>query len=100
MQRVRSMPNEQHDPNLSDEQRRALESTVGAIHEIAMKLVELPKENRHEQYAIVRRNFREAFARAGMPGEASEAWLDGAMKALETLVSEIEVSGISSGGHA
>jgi hypothetical protein len=58
---------------LTPEQQRNLDTTVGAVQRIAMHIVTLPKNQRAEQYAAVRRTFEESIRLEGgrHPREAS-----------------------------
>jgi hypothetical protein len=51
---------------LTPEQQRNLDATVGAVQRIAMHIVTLPKKQRAEQYAVVRRTFEESIQKFGV----------------------------------
>jgi hypothetical protein len=78
---------------LMPEQQRNLDTTVGAVQRIAMHIVTLPKNQRAEQYAAVRRTFEESIQKFRVDGETAHKWLDGTMDMLRALVSEIEAGG-------
>jgi len=65
-----------------------------------MTIVGLPREQRAEQYAIVRRNFANSLNEHGLQGETADRWLDATMTMLQALVAEIEASGGRDGGRA
>jgi hypothetical protein len=85
---------------LTPEQQRNLDATVGAVQRIAMHIVTLPKKQRAEQYAVVRRTFEESIQKFGVEGETANKWLDATMDMLDALVSEIEAGGGAGGGRA
>ena len=85
---------------LIPEQQRNLDATVGAVQRIALHIVTLPKNQRAEQYAAVRRTFEESIQEFGVKGETAHKWLDGTMDMLRALVSEIEAGGGAGGGRA
>jgi hypothetical protein len=62
--------------------------------------VSLPKEQRTEQYAVVRRTLEASIKKHGVEGDAATKWLDLQMEALQALVSEIEAAGGAAGGQA
>jgi hypothetical protein len=64
------------------------------------RIVTLPKKQRAEQYAAVRRTFEESIQKFGVEGETAHNWLDGTMDMLRALVSEIEAGGGAGGGRA
>src|SRR5208337_181940 len=49
---------------LTADQQRNLDATVAAVQRIAMHIVTLPKKQRADQYAAVRRTFEESIQRA------------------------------------
>jgi hypothetical protein len=65
-----------------------------------MKIVSLPKEQRTEQYAVVRGNLEASIKKLGVEGDAATKWLDLQMEGLQALVSEIEAAGGAAGGKA
>jgi hypothetical protein len=75
---------------LTPEQQRSLDATVGSIQRIATRIVQLPREPREQAFTITRRNFEESIQRFGLDGEQANRWLDLTMGALRALVSEIE----------
>jgi hypothetical protein len=85
---------------LTSEQEEAVAATVGAIQRIAMAIVALPKEQRAEHYALVRRNFEAAIAEFSIGGNMAQAWLDNTMIGIQALVTEIETGGGAAGGKA
>jgi len=85
---------------LIPEQQRNLDATVGAVQRIALHIVTLPKNQRADQYAAVRRTFEESIQEFGVEGETAHKWLDGTMDMLRALVSEIETGGGAGGGRA
>jgi hypothetical protein len=85
---------------LTREQEEAVATTVGAIQRIAMGIVALPKEERARHYAMVRRNFEAAITEFGIEGAMAHAWLNRTMIGIQTLVTEIEISGGAEGGTA
>ena len=85
---------------LTREQEEAVATTVGAIQRIAMGIVALPKEERATHYAMVRRNFEAAITEFGIEGAMAHAWLNRTMIGIQTLVTEIEISGGAEGGTA
>ena len=85
---------------LTREQEEAVATTVGAIQRIAMGIVALPKEERARHYAMVRRNFEAAIMEFDVDGDMANAWLDRTMTGIQTLVTEIEISGGAEGGTA
>jgi hypothetical protein len=86
--------------NLTADQQRSLDATLGAIQRIAMKIVTLPSNQREAQYEIVRKNFEESIKKFGIKGDAATLWLQTTMLSLRALVSEIEVGGGAKGGIA
>jgi hypothetical protein len=66
------------------------------VQRVAMKIVSLPKEQRTEQYAVVRRTLEASIKKHGVEGDAATKWLD----LLQALVSEIEAAGGAAGGQA
>jgi hypothetical protein len=86
--------------DLTPEQKRMLDATLGAVQRIAMKIVELPREQRAAQYAVVRRNFAESIDKFGIEGAAADQWLDSTMQGIAALVLEIEAGGGAAGGIA
>jgi hypothetical protein len=87
-------------PSTAPEQQEIIEHTVGAIQRIAMYIVTLPREQRSEQYAVVRGNFAESIKKFGVEGKAADKWLNLTMQGIEALVSEIEAGGGAAGGKA
>jgi hypothetical protein len=85
--------------DLTNEERQALEDSLGAIRRIAMKVIELPKEQREQQYANIRREFENSIRKYGAQGERIAKWLDNMMTAIRALVAEIEAGGGARGGH-
>jgi hypothetical protein len=85
---------------LTAEQKDVLEQTVQAVERVALAMLELPKDDREGQYAIVRRNFERALQQVGIDGQAGRDWLDVTMRALRALVTEIEAGGGAQGGRA
>lgn len=87
---------------LTREQEAAVATTVDAIQRIAMAIVALPKEQREEHYALVRRNFEAAITQFGVQGAAAHAWLNNTMLGIQSLVTEIEIEtgGGAAGGKA
>jgi hypothetical protein len=85
---------------LTPEQQRSLDATVGSIQRIATRIVQLPREAREQAFTITRRNFEESIQRFGLDGEQANRWLDLTMGALRALVSEIEAGGGAAGGTA
>jgi hypothetical protein len=86
--------------DLTNEERQALEDSLGAIRRIAMKVIELPKEQRAKQYASIRKAFETSIRKYGVQGEPIAKWLDNMMTAIRALVAEIEAGGGAPGGHA
>jgi hypothetical protein len=64
---------------LTPEQQRNLDAIVGAVQRIAMHIVTLPKNQRAEQYAAVRRTFEESIQEFGVEDETADKWLDGTL---------------------
>jgi hypothetical protein len=85
---------------LTREQEEAVAATVGAMQRIAMCIVALPKEERARHYAMVRRNLEAAITEFGIEGAMEHAWLNRTMIGIQTLVTEIEISGGAEGGTA
>jgi hypothetical protein len=85
---------------LTAEQKEVLEQTVQAVERVALAMLELPKDDREEQYAIVRRNFERALQQVGIEGQAGQDWLDVTMRALRAFVAEVEAGGGGQGGRA
>ena len=85
---------------LTAEQKEVLQQTVQAVERVALAMLELPKDDREGQYAIVRRNFERALQQVGIEGHASREWLDVTMRALRAFVAEIEAGGGAQGGRA
>jgi hypothetical protein len=85
---------------LTREQEEAVAATVGAIQRIAMGIVALPKEERARHYAMVRRNFEAAITEFGIERAMAHAWLNRTMIGIQTLVTEIEISGGAEGRTA
>ena len=81
-------------------EQQAVAATVGAIQRIAMAIVELPKEQRTAHYAMVRRKFEAVMMEVGIEAATAQAWLNGTMHGIESLVSEIEAGGGAVGGKA
>jgi hypothetical protein len=65
-----------------------------------MGIVALPKEERARHYAMARRNFEAAITEFGIEGAMAHAWLNRTMIGIQTLVTEIEISGGAEGGTA
>jgi hypothetical protein len=86
--------------DLTNEERQALEDSLGAIRRIAMKVIELPKDQRERQYANIRSAFENSIRKYGVQGEPIAKWLDNMMAAIRALVAEIEAGGGAPGGHA
>src|ERR1700737_2963575 len=82
---------------LTPDQQRNLDATVAAVQRVAMHIVTLPKKQRAEQYAAVRRTFEESIQKFGVEGETAHKSLD-TMDLLRALVSEIEAGGGAGGG--
>jgi hypothetical protein len=85
---------------LTAKQQRNLDATIAAVQRIAMRIVTLPKSQRAEQYAAVRRVFEESIQKFAVEGETANKWLDGTMDMLHALVSKIEAGGGARGGRA
>jgi hypothetical protein len=85
---------------LTPEPQEELEASIGFVQRVAMKIVSLPKEQRTEQYAVVRRNLEASIKKHGVEGDAATKWLDLQMEGLQALVSEIEAAGGAAGGKA
>jgi hypothetical protein len=86
--------------DLTSEQQKALDATMGSLNRIAMKILAMPKADREAQYAIVRRSFVESLPVFNINGETGEEWVEKYMGFLRTLVSMIEAGGGAGGGRA
>jgi hypothetical protein len=85
--------------DLTPEQQKALDATMGSLNRIAMQIVAMPKGDREEQYGIVRRSLIESLPALKVDAKAGEEWVEKYMGFLRALVSMIETSGHAGGGH-
>ena len=69
---------------------------MGMVHRVAMRIVELPKEQREVAIQTARRSIKESAVESGLPVQLAELCADG----IEVVVREIEASGLSGGGRA
>jgi hypothetical protein len=79
---------------MTPEQKAAFESIVGLVHREAMKIAELPKEQRAAALLIVQG------AMAAELGIADPELIDVCNEGIATVLQQIEASGRLSGGRA
>jgi len=75
-------------------QKLAFESIIGLVHRAAMKVAELPKEERAAALQIVQRSIVEEL------GITEPELIENCTKGIATVLRQIEASGSPSGGHA
>ena len=87
---------------MTPEQEKAIETTIGTVQRVAMKIAEVPRSHREQAFTIARRNYEESFRRFGHnPNDAGpQAWLEKVMQGIRLLVAQIDNSGGAGGGHA
>jgi hypothetical protein len=87
-------------PDVTPAQQAIIDASIGSVQRLAMRLIDLPKDQREGGFEIVRRNFEGALKKFGIDGAQGQAWLDSQIEAIRRLVAEIETSGGSLGGKA
>jgi hypothetical protein len=85
---------------MTPEQQLVFDATIAGIQRIAVRILEIPKEEREGAYAITRRAFEQSIQKCGIAGEAADLWLRLTMESLRGLVAEIEARGGGTVGTA
>jgi hypothetical protein len=79
------------------EQTAAFDAIMGITYRVAMKIADLPKEERAIALEIARRSFAEAISACGV---TNPTFIDICTEGIAVVLQEIEASGSPSGGHA
>ena len=82
---------------MTPEQRAAFETIMGFVHRAAMKIAELPKEERAAALTIARRSIAQSAAEQGV---TDPQLIEICTEGIAVVLHEIEASGSPSGGHA
>jgi hypothetical protein len=85
---------------VTDDTERLLESAIGAVRRIAMKIVELPGSRRRVAFNVAEPNFHEVASAARWESARLANFVDLQMVALRTLVRQIDVAGGATLGRA
>lgn len=79
---------------MTPEQKAAFKSIVGLVHREAMKIAELPKEQRVAALQVIQRSMTAEL------GNADPELIDICNEGIATVLQQIEASRSPSGGHA
>ena len=82
---------------MTPEQKIAFESVMGFVHRVAMRIAELPKEERPAALKAARASIAETAAEHGIQ---DPKLIEICSEGIEVVLREIEASGRPSGGHA
>jgi hypothetical protein len=86
-------------PEMTPEQRAALEATRRSLERLAVRIAALPKENRTHAFAAARKSLEDANRAKGYEGHpAAGRWLNEYMTSLQIRVAEIEARSGAAGG--
>jgi hypothetical protein len=74
--------------------------TTASMRRMAMRIVELPKDNWDDAFEVAERSFEEAVKENKINPERGRLWIEITLRALRALVSDMDMRGGARGGHA
>jgi hypothetical protein len=81
-------------------EKNAADDAFITIRSIALMAVQVPKADRPRYYAEFERSMKQELLDSGLSDSHAADWVRAAMRGVEALVQEIEISGGGKGGNA